>query len=55
MTINKMLLLLNIEPVLIKKINKTIAMCIAPKAVKSHFLPRIDVIWGRKFLFTVFF
>ena len=55
MTINKMLLLLNIEPVLIKKINKTIAMFIAHKAVKSHFLSRIDVIWGRKFLFTVFF
>ena len=49
-----MLPLLNIEPFVSKK-NKTTTMFTAPNAVKSHFLPRIDVIWGGKFLFTVLF
>ena len=48
-----MFLLLNIETVLSKKKTKTISMFIVPKAVKGHFLSRISVIWGRKFLFTV--
>ena len=38
-----------------KQKNQTITMFTAPNAVKSHFLPRINVIWGGKFLFTVLF